>query len=337
MSLSKHHAHRASRRGARWRRDTIFYALLVQVVLLAVTIFIVVVKPGLREEPEFTARQTIFLPQKELEHRVALAEFQQAAAKPLLLEKLVTTALLPPDLPSLPTVPEMDFNPLEDADFLSRDAQALLGQSGLMGAVSGLKSAASTAAFFGVEASGERIVIVVNTSVSLRNKAKRRGVSWERIQQEVMDVVGGLGPSTLFGIVQFSQGTRTFADFLAPATDSNREAAHAWVKKRLRGNPPVTAEDVWFGHEAALAAAFRLEPDIVFLVTDGVLDRREETSGRVAYPEIPYSEFIDSVRAFQQGSPRDATIHVIGFELRPKDVENMKKLATEFNGQVRVF
>lgn len=323
----------------RWlpTKDTLIYAFLLQGALLAIAVFIVVVRPSFRSEPEFEAKKTIYLPQKELEHRVSLAEFQQATATPLQLEKLVTSAMIPPDLPAMPTVPKTDFNPLENADFLSRDAQALLSESGLSGTLGGLKTTASTAAFFGVEDSGERIVIIVNTSVSLRNKAQRRGVSWDAIQAEVMKLINGLDGSTLFGIVQFSQGVRQFTDFLAPATSGNREAAAAWVKKYLRGNPPVAPGQLWFGHEAAFEAAFQLQPDVVFLVTDGVLDRREESGGKVSYPVMPYNEFISSVRSFQRGSSRDARVHVIGFELKPKDAENMRRLANEFGGQLRTF
>jgi hypothetical protein len=323
----------------RWlpRKDTLVYAALLQVGLLAVAVFIVVVRPSFRSEPEFEAKKTIYLPQRELEHRVAVAELQQAASTPLQLDKLVTSAMIPPDLPAMPTVPKTDFNPLENADFLSRDAQALLAESGLSGAVGGLKTAASTAAFFGVEDSGERIVIVVNTSVSLRNKAERRGVAWNEIQAEVLKVINGLNGATLFGIVQFSQGVRQFPDFLAPATAGNREAASAWVKKYLRGNPPISPDQMWFGHEAALEAAFQLQPDVIFLVTDGILDRREKTGDRVTYPVMPYDEFIRSVHSFQQGSTRDARIHVVGFDLSSKDAENMRRLSADFGGKLRTF
>lgn len=319
------------------RVSTIVVATTLQAVLLFVATYIIVTKPWRRDEPEFVAKKTIYLPQRELDHRVAVAELQQAAAKPLPLEKLVTSALLPPDLPALPTVPQMEFNPLENSDFLARDAQALLAQSGLSGALGGLKTASSTAAFFGVEDAGERIVIVVNTSVSVRHKAQRRGVAWDRIQAEVTGVIDRLEGGTLFAIVQFSQAVRVFPDFLAPATAANRTAARAWVQDNLKGNPPVADSAAWFGHEAAFEAAFRLEPDVIFLVTDGVLDRREVTAGRVAYPQISFETLRSSLRAFQRGAARDVRIHVIGFEMKSSDAAGMRELARAYRGQVREF
>jgi hypothetical protein len=325
------------KRRRRLRPGTLATALGVQAAILLVTIYVVVVRPAFRSEPEFKGKATVYLPQRELEHRVAVAEFEQAVAMPMPLERLSTSALLPPGLPALPSIQRSEFAALEQSDMLSRDAQALLAQSGFAGAANGFKGAASAAAFFGVEDRGERIVIVVNTSVSVRNKAQRRGVSWDRIQEEVNRVIDQLDGGTLFGIVQFSQGVRMFTDFPVPATSSNREAARQWVRDNLRGNPPVTAGQAWFGHEAAFESAFRLDPDVVFLVTDGVLDRREESGGRVSYPTIPFATLIGSVRGFARGAARETRVHVIGFEMRPADADSMRRLAGEFRGRVREF
>ena len=319
----------------RVRKDTLIYALLLQGLVLLAAVFVVVVRPLMRSEPEFVSGPVIHLPQRELEHRAAVAELQQMAGGVPPLEKLVTSALLPPELPVLPAVPRTEFAPADPAEHLARDAQALLAQSGLAGAMGGLKSVSSTAAFFGVEADGERILIVVNTSVSVRNKAQRRGVSWSRIQEEVTGVIDRLDGGTLFAIVQFSQGVRVFPETLAPATAGNREAVRAWVRESLRGNPPIDASAVRFGHEAAFDAALALDPDVIFLVTDGVLDRRETRGGRVVYPEIPYDVLLGSVREARRGSRQRLQVHVIGFEMKPADAAGMRRLAGEFGGQLR--
>ena len=69
--------------GRRVRADTLLYAILVQLGLLLVTVFIVVLHPSATVDPAFEGKSTIRLPQRELEHRVALAEFQQMAASPM--------------------------------------------------------------------------------------------------------------------------------------------------------------------------------------------------------------------------------------------------------------
>lgn len=321
----------------RLRAGTLLLACGVQAAILLIAVYIVVVRPALRSEPEFKGKATVYLPQRELEHRVAVAEFEQAVARPLPLERLTSSALAPPGLPALPVLQRTDLAALEHSDFLSRDAQALLAQSGFAGAANGFKAAASAAAFFGVQDRGERLVIVVNTSVSVRNKAQRRGVSWDRIQEEVVGVIDRLEGGTVFGLVQFSQGVRMFTEFPVPATASNREAARIWVRENLRGNPPVAPGQEWYGHEAAFEAAFRLDPDVIFLVTDGVLDRREEKRGRVSYPTITYGALASSVRSFAGQAARATRIHVVGFEMRPEEAENMRRLARDYRGQVREF
>jgi hypothetical protein len=188
-----------------------------------------------------------------------------------------------------------------------------------------------------VEAEGERIVVVVNTSVSVRNKAQRRGVPWARIQDEVTGVIDRLDGGTLFAIVQFSQAVRVYPETLAPATAANREAVRAWVREHLRGNPPVEAGAARFGHEAAFEAALGLDPDVIFLVTDGVLDRREVQGGRVVYPEISYNALASSIQETRGGSRRRLQVHVIGFEMKKGDAEGMRRLAGAFGGQVREF
>ena len=49
-------------------------------------VFVVVVILGLKKDPEFMAKKTIYLSQKKLEHLIALAGFQQVASKPALME-----------------------------------------------------------------------------------------------------------------------------------------------------------------------------------------------------------------------------------------------------------
>lgn len=324
-----------SRRG--WLRSApVLLAVGLQAALLMVTVFVVVLVPPSRTEPEFAATHTVSLPQRELEHRASFAEFQQATSRPALVERLAVDALLPDALPPLPSLPQSEFNPMETTDFIAQDAQALLGQSGLMETLQ-RGGEGSAASFFGIEDVGERIVIIVNTSVSVVNKAERRGVTIERIQEEMISLVEGLGSRSLFGIVQFSQGVRRFEDFLAPATGPNKEALGRWVPDNLRGNPRARPDQLYYGHEAAFEAAFELEPDVIFLLTDGQLNRREGVPGEYSYPRIPYSELMGTIRQLREGAGRNVRIHAVCFEMREADATGMRRLTREFGGELREF
>jgi hypothetical protein len=158
------------------RADTLAYTILVQLGLLILTVFIVILKPSNPEDPAFEGKKTVRLPQREFEHRVAVAEFQQLATSPLRIERLSTSALLPDGLPPMANFPRSEFNPMESTEFLTSNTDALLAHAGLDGALDRIKSAVSAAAFFGVENQGKRIVIVVNTSASVMRKAAKSRV-----------------------------------------------------------------------------------------------------------------------------------------------------------------
>ena len=64
------------------RLSSLVQAVFIIAVFLFAARFITVLVLSLREEPVFTAPKTIYLPQRELEHQMAVAEFQNAAATP---------------------------------------------------------------------------------------------------------------------------------------------------------------------------------------------------------------------------------------------------------------
>jgi hypothetical protein len=84
---------------ARSKFGPLALALIIQGGLLGLAVFVVVLVPEFREDPEFVTKKKIYLPQKELEHKVALAAFQNAASSPMQIERISTAALLPDALP----------------------------------------------------------------------------------------------------------------------------------------------------------------------------------------------------------------------------------------------
>ncbi len=320
-----------------FRGETLFYAVLAQAILLALTVFVVVMRPFDATEPSFKAQKSIYLPQRELEHAVALSEFQQSVGLPKMVERLTVDSLQSSGLPPLPELSDSEYDPFESTDFLSSDASALLSDSGLMQGLGNLSTATSTASFFGLEDNAQKVVIIVNTSASVMRKASRRGVSIQKIQDEVIEMIKGLESGTLFGIVQFSQGVRVFSEFLVPAISRNKASVSSWVRENLKGNPPVNFASIYFGHEAAFESAFQLEPDVIFLVTDGVLNRRTVSNGKTSYPVISYQKLSRSIDRLSRDVVKRPRVHVVGFEMTASDSENMQKFTRKLGGQLREF
>ncbi|EDY84872.1 hypothetical protein VDG1235_4506 [Verrucomicrobiia bacterium DG1235] len=316
-------------------RSTLFIALAVQVAVLLASVFVMVKEDVAVDPPAFSGERVVTVERPEVKRMDRLRELNRRMAKPRSFQRLAVEDPFLSELPPVPVLPQdaMDFRSVEDA-FLT-DAQSSLADSGLVSLAKSLGGRESAAEFFGVKDSGRRIVIVVNTSASVVRKAAARGVSIERLQDEAARLVEGLESGTLFGVVQFSQGTKQFSEYLAPALVKNKRQAGEWIRGELRGNPKVEDEEL-VGHEAALARAMAMQPDLVFLVTDGSLNRRTAKSGGgYSYPKISFEElmrFADE-RVLETGAnPR---LHVVGFELGDAERAGLKRLAARFGGTLR--
>ncbi|MEC7235258.1 MAG: hypothetical protein VXV86_01080, partial [Verrucomicrobiota bacterium] len=170
----------------RAKRKSRVYSLLQAVFVIAVFLLtarsVTVLVLSLREEPVFTAPKTIYLPQRELEHQMAVAEFQNAAATPATIPALTTESLLA-TIPALPQIPNVDFKPVENEAMVS-ESDALFGQSGLMGALGQLSSQTSSISFLGIQEKASRFVIIMDTSASVLNSVTAAGASMEEIRDE---------------------------------------------------------------------------------------------------------------------------------------------------------
>ncbi len=307
----------------------------MQVAVLLVSVFVMVREDVVVEPPAFSGERVVAVERPEAKRMDRVRELNRRMSKPRNFQRLAVEQAFQNELPALPVLPEdsLDLNGVEDS-FLS-EAQASLVDSSLMSLTSGLGGRESAAEFFGVRDSGRRIVVVVNTSASVVRKAAARGVSIEQLQDEAARLVEGLESGTLFGIVQFSQGTKQFSEYLAPALVKNKRQAEAWVREELRGNPPVSDQDL-LGHEAALAAAMALQPDLIFLVTDGSLNRRTaKAGGGYSYPKISFEQFLGFAERQVLNSGNKPRLHVVGFELGDTEREGLLRLAKRFGGSLR--
>jgi hypothetical protein len=307
-------------------------AILFQVGLLLLAVFVVVLVPEFKTDPEFVARKKIYLPQKELEHKVALAEFQNAASSPLQLERLSTQALLPDSLPSLPELPQSDFKPIERSP-AALQSDTLLGQSGILGALQGLQTESTSVSLFGIEDSGQRILILFDNSRSVLNKASEAGVSTDRFVKELTDLINGLNANTLFGLVPFSRDVGTFRDYMVAAGLRNKRTAEAWISERIRSQSHQTGLSYEAdGVQGALTVAFQMEPDVIFLLSDADFQRNVPSPG-----DVPWDELNRTLRGLSREYGLEPRIHFIGFKVAPEHTEAMEKITRRYQGSYKQF
>ena len=311
-------------------------ALALQGILLLGTAYVIVFVPSMKTKPEFSTRKTIYLPQRELEHRMAVAEHEQAVSPPVMLEKLTTAALLPDTLPKLPSLPRIEYNFNDDSN-PSAEMDVLLGVFGLNAALRALNSETSRASLFGIEDSGERILLLFDDGGSVINKARRSGVPISAIRKEAIRVIDGLNANTLFGLIRFVRRVGTFQDILVPATRENKRIVNEWIENTLATGKKKRTELTFAGSsiEAALEVAFQMEPDVIFLLSDADFQRYAAGTGKGE--EVPWDDVSDALRRLRREASKNVRVNFIGFQVRDDDRKEMRRLVRRTGGKYREF
>ena len=308
-------------------------ALALQGILLLGTAYVIVFVPSMKTEPEFSTRKTIYLPQRELEHCMAVAEHEQAVSPPVMLEKLTTAALLPDTLPKLPSLPRIEYNFNDDSN-PAAEMDVLLGVFGLNAALRALNSETSRASLFGIEDSGERILLLFDDGGSVINKARRSGVPISAIRKEAIRVIDGLNANTLFGLIRFVRRVGTFQDILVPATRENKRIVNEWIENTLATGKKKRTELTFAGSgiEAALEDAFQMEPDVIFLLSDADFQRYAAVTGKGE--EVPWDDVSDALRRLRREASKNVRVNFIGFQVRDDDRKEMRRLVRRTGGEV---
>jgi hypothetical protein len=310
-------------------------ALMIQVSLLCLAVFVVVLVPEFKADPEFVAQKKIYLPQKELQHKAALAEFQNAACSPMQMERISAAALLPDSMPALPKLPSSAFNPIERTP-AALQSDALLGQSGVLGALQGLKAESSSASLFGIEDQGQRILILFDNSATVWNKASASGVTTDAFVRELCALVDGLNANTLFGLVPFARRVGTFHDYMIAAGARNKQQAKRWIVKNVRSSRKSTQLPFEVdGIQGALSVAFQMEPEVVFVVSDGDFQRSQTAKTRAG--DVPWKDVEKTLRGLTREYGIEPRIHFIGFRVEPEAAAAMRKISRRYKGQFSDF
>ncbi|MEM1223927.1 MAG: hypothetical protein AAGH40_14335 [Verrucomicrobiota bacterium] len=327
---------KSSKEGVRRSKlGPLFLALLIQVGMLCLALFIVVLVPEFKSDPEFVARKKIYLPQKELEHKVALAEFQNAASSPMQMDRISAASLLPDSMPALPQFPKNEFNPIE-RNPASLQSDALLGQSGVLGALSGLKTESSSASLFGIEDSGQRILILFDNSSTVWNKATASGVSTDAFVRELSKLIDGLNANTLFGLVPFARQVGTFRDYLIAAGARNKVTAKRWIIENVRSTRKSTQLPFSIdGIQGAFTVAYQMEPEVIFVVSDGDFQRSKSEKTRGG--DVPWEDLKKTLRDLSREYGIEPRIHFIGFKVESEAAEAIESITRRYKGKFTDF
>lgn len=236
-------------------------------------------------------------------------------------------------LPSLPKIPlpgvTASLDALPPSSVL---AGTDFGGPGLHGG--GLGGGTGTGvSFLGVHTNSKRIVLMYDVSTTVAKAAARAGMPMERIRDETATLVANLGVNTRFTLVEFARNYAFFSPELLPSTKTNREAAHRWLHTyfAVNGSFPASTPGTVTGSPGflvALEAVFRLQPDSIFIISDGSMQR-----GQRGNDTIPVAEIEARLVQFQQALPQPAGIFFLGVGVTPENEKALRKTLLHAGGR----
>ncbi|GAB4165377.1 MAG: hypothetical protein Fur0032_02040 [Terrimicrobiaceae bacterium] len=325
-------------RTRRQRRRLILSIILIVIgihVLAAIVATVVVVARYMMPPPaEFVVQKDIRLPAKEREHRMNMAAFDALTPKPSFSDKVLSARPAEFALPDLPQVPLDQMLPLDPAEVVSDQVNSLVGTSGVaaggQGSGGGLGGMGTGFSFLGVQSNGRRILLLFDVSESVTNKAAKSGMPLSKIKEETLALIDKLPASSRFGIIQFSQNYKVFRPELVPASDAHRAEVRDWVQNEWveTGRMPASRTVVSNpeGVLGVLKRAATMQPDVIFLISDGSFQRGLET--------IPWEEVEKAVKDLPVDGA-EVPIHFIGFQMKPTDKREMGLISRKTGGKLR--
>jgi hypothetical protein len=283
---------------------------------------------------KFVMKKDIRLPAQEREHRMNMAEFDALTPKPSFTDKIASLRPTNFALPDLPRVPMDQMLPLDPSALINDQVSSLVGAAGAGGGGdgggSGLGGLGTGFSFMGVKSTGKRILLLFDVSQSVATKAAASGMPLSRIRDETATLLGKLPVTARFGLVQFTQNYKPFKTELVPASDPNRNAAlqwltDEWVETGMMGaSGKVTSNPR--GLVAVLELAAKMQPDVIFLISDGSFQHRPAG----ALTTIPWDD-VKKVAKLITG----AKMHFVGFQMRDDDRREMKTIVGRSGGRLR--
>lgn len=185
--------------------------------------------------------------------------------------------------------------------------------------------------FADIETRGRAVVVCFDDGGSSLRKAREAGIGeavWAAAGERML---ASLPPQASFGFVRFVRRLGTFRDTLAAPTEEARTAGAAWLRASLGKQKRATGycpdRD---GVEGALAIAFGMGADTVFVVSD--LDFQRSPGG-----DVPWPELAATVARLQEGRSTPARLFFVGVSASEEDLREARALAGRWGGEARAW
>jgi hypothetical protein len=285
----------------------------------------------------FVMKKPVSIPPRIVEQKMAAAEYEAMAPKPSFDDKMSSLRATDFALPDLPKLPVENMISIDPSSLVAEQLGAVTGAAGGGGGDGGTGGSGdlSSISFLGIQAETRSVLIMYDISTTVVNSARRGGIPFEKIREETMAMIDGLSINTRFNMVQFARNYAYFSPEMLPATDGNRARAKEWLNRWFategsmkQGTPAMVTGGPGFA--VLLKTAFELQPDSIFIISDGAFYRSQGGPGG---ERIPYDELEDVVKQGQNARAEPVQIYFIGVGMKPADEAGMKKVLRAGRGR----
>jgi len=296
-------------------------------------------------EATFVARKMVTIPPKIIDPKMAAAEFEAAAPKPVLDQKIASlraTDFALPDIPMMPMDQVVEFTPSVNVSATVTGMLGGLGGGGGGGGGQGGGGEGDGMSFFGITDTAKRVLILVDTSDSMFERTRNNQLyrfDFSTVKNEAIQLIESVGISTYFNVIIYEGGAMAFSDQLLPATQQNKSDSKEWILNlsedpqasigRRSGKGPKLMEGGGTRLDTAFKMAFKMDPEVIFIVTDGEINRGN-------FDTITEDEILELVESFQDQRTEEARIHVIHYLtsiVRAEEENTLKALARKNDGE----
>jgi hypothetical protein len=283
--------------------------------------------------------------ERALEHRVQLQKkMESVSAPPAVPKRVLTTGVAKVTLPPMPEIKTPESAPRTMMS--AGGAGAAFGTAAATSASSGGGGNGMQINFFGIRDLSTSVVIMIDVSDSMftrtgdaqyPSKLVRHGKdqNFQIIRDEAIKLVQSLTPQTRFGIVRWSGGAYAWKPELVPATEENKQAAVGHIQKEVdyKKAKPQLGKPGGTRHDYALAEAFSLKPETIYMLTDGNATASQPGGG---LQPIPPQEIYKIVEEGQKQLLKKAHLHVIYYlngKEKSDEVDMLRGLASRNSGK----
>jgi hypothetical protein len=219
---------------------------------------------------------------RKLEFKVKVQQQQRSSSRPSMMPRMVSTKLSNIALPEIkmdPKVIKTSFQP----KFKAVTGAGLGAGLGTGYGIGGFGTGVSAFDFFGIKGRGDRIVILVDVSISMVEDERGGERGYQRVKDRIGKVVDALSAGAIFNIVVFADAASTFEKEMVVANEDYKTKAKSFLRSfNTGGSYGLTSGNVESSNlglpavggttrlDLALTAAFEQGADTILIISDGL-------------------------------------------------------------------